>query len=328
MSVLLSDIDSFELDPVEKEMIQHPLFTGIILFSRNFYDLKQLKALTTEIRKVVKKPFLITVDQEGGLVQRFKQDFTPIPAAYLYHQLKNGKELAKQAGFIMASELMSAGVDLSFAPVLDIGTQSKAIQTRSFGDSPDEVLKYVKPFILGMKKAGMSVTGKHFPGHGSVVEDSHLSTPINTNQNIFEYDILPFQSLIQQNLIDAIMPAHIIFEKYNQLPACGSPFWLKDILRKALDFKGVIFSDDLNMNGANILGDFVQRAEKTLMSGCDLLLLCNNRKETINLLDNFKPSLHSNCEILMANQNKQDKNLLNNLSWKKITSDFKSQISI
>lgn len=242
----------------------------------------------------MKKPLLITVDQEGGRVQRFRDNFTQLPAMQSFAQLATteaeAKQLAYEAGWVMAAEMFALDIDLSFAPVLDLGHQSKAIGDRSFSQNLNQLLPLAESFIDGMKAVGMATTGKHFPGHGHVLADSHLETPFDNRPKsvIFEQDIQPFQQLIAKGKLSAIMPAHVIYTQCDTQPASGSSFWLKGILRKQLNFKGVIFSDDLGMKGADFMGNFVERAEKAIYAGCDLLLLCNEPEGVIQVLDNLK----------------------------------------
>lgn len=285
MGPLWVDLTGCELDAEEKEILQHPNVGGVILFARNYHDSEQLLALCQSIRKASKGKVLIGVDQEGGLVQRFRDGFTRIPEAQKFAQQTNGPLRAQQAGWLMAAELVAHDVDLSFAPVLDKGHKSQAIRSRSFSDDIDTVISLSAAYIRGMRQIGMAATGKHFPGHGGVVEDSHLATPIDGRTNIIEQDMAIFQSHIDAGLLDAMMPAHVIYPHYDERPACGSTFWLQQVLRKQLGFKGIIFSDDLNMEGAAVMGGAAERAKQALEAGCDMLLLCNNRKRTIEVLD-------------------------------------------
>ncbi|TCP96885.1 beta-N-acetylhexosaminidase [Cricetibacter osteomyelitidis] len=295
MSTLLIDLKGQELNQEEVELLEHPLVAGLILFTRNFYDRKQIQALIKSVRQRVKKPLLITVDQEGGRVQRFRNGFTQLPAMQSFAELISDSQLQQQtameAGWLMAVEMTALDIDLSFAPVLDLGHQCKAIGDRSFSNDIEPAIRLAGAFIQGMKQAGMATTGKHFPGHGHVIADSHLETPIDDRESavIFERDIQPFQQLIAQNLLDAVMPAHVIYSQCDSQPASGSDYWLKTILRQRFGFKGAIFSDDLGMKGAGFMGDFVQRCHKSLNAGCDLLLLCNEPEGVVQVLDHFKP---------------------------------------
>ncbi|WP_439258095.1 beta-N-acetylhexosaminidase [Lonepinella sp. BR2271] len=294
MSTLLIDLKGQQLEQEEIEKLAHPLVAGLILFSRNFYDLEQIQALIKAVRQRVKKPLLITVDQEGGRVQRFRDGFTQLPAMQSFAEIGFNQEtqqhLALESGWQMAAEMTALDIDLSFAPVLDLGHQCKAIGDRSFHCEIEPTIRLATAFIQGMKQAGMATTGKHFPGHGHVIADSHLETPYDERPSavIFEQDIQPFQQLIANNLLDAIMPAHVIYTQCDDQPASGSSYWLQTILRQQFGFNGAIFSDDLGMKGAGFMGDFVERSEKALRAGCDLLLLCNEPDGVVQVLDNLK----------------------------------------
>ncbi|EXI63025.1 beta-hexosaminidase [Mannheimia granulomatis] len=292
--MLLIDIKDKELTQEEVEMLEHPLVSGLILFTRNFYDKAQIQALVKDIRQRVKKPLLITVDQEGGRVQRFREGFTKLPAMQSFKQLATTEaeatQIAKEAGWLMAAEMFALDIDLSFAPVLDLGHECKAIGDRSFGQDPSAILPIAEAFIDGMLEIGMATTGKHFPGHGHVLADSHLETPFDDRprEMIFEHDIQPFKQLISKGKLSAIMPAHVVYTQCDSQPASGSIYWLKEVLRKQLNFNGVIFSDDLGMKGAGFMGNFVERSKKAIQAGCDLLLLCNEPDGVVQVLDGLK----------------------------------------
>lgn len=291
--MLLIDLVGKELTVEEQELLEHPLVSGLILFTRNFHDREQIRALIQSVRQRIKKPLLITVDQEGGRVQRFREGFTTLPAMQSFQTLLPAEQqtrFAKEAGWLMAAEMFALDIDLSFAPVLDLGHQCKAIGDRSFGQNPTHILPLAEAFIDGMREIGMATTGKHFPGHGHVVADSHLETPFDdrSKETIFNHDIQPFKQLITKGKLSAIMPAHVIYTQCDSQPASGSAYWLKDVLRQQLNFNGVIFSDDLGMKGAGFMGDYVERSEKALNAGCDLLLLCNEPAGVVQVLDNLK----------------------------------------
>ena len=236
MSTLLIDLKGKELEQEEVELLSHPLVAGLILFTRNFEDREQIQELIRSVRQRVKKPLLITVDQEGGRVQRFRDGFTMLPSMQAFQETLSATEqvsFAKEAGWQMAAEMIALNIDLSFAPVLDLGHECRAIGDRSFSSDVKSAVNLATAFIDGMHQAGMASTGKHFPGHGHVLADSHLETPYDdrTKDEIFSCDLQPFQQLISQNKLDAIMPAHVIYRQCDSQPASGSEYWLKEILR-------------------------------------------------------------------------------------------------
>ncbi len=281
MGRVIWDLKGTELTQEECEKLAHPQTGGIILFTRNYENPEQVQSLIQSIR-ALRENIIIAVDQEGGRVQRFKEGLTLLPPAGLlglfYKKDPEGAlKLAEQCGWLMASELSSLGVDLSFAPVLDINLGlSEVIGNRAYSDNPTEVVVLAQSFIMGMHLAGMAATGKHFPGHGGVLADSHLDLPIdNRSWEVIERcDLKPFQLLI--NHLDAIMPAHVVYSQCDDQPAGFSEFWLKSILREKLGFRGIIFSDDLSMEGAAGVGGYALRAQTALNAGCDLVLACNN----------------------------------------------------
>jgi len=285
------DLQGHELTALDKEKIAHPNTGALILFARNYDNPEQVQALIKAIRAARKGDILIAVDQEGGRVQRFQKGFTRLPPVAAYAQQP---ELAEAAGWLMAAEVLAVDVDFSFAPVLDVDCGvSEIIGNRSFATDGTQAAELAGAFVKGMRAAGMSATGKHFPGHGAVALDSHLTLPVDTRtlEEIRHKDLLPFQRLIEQGL-EAIMPAHVIYPEVDELPAGFSRIWLQQILRGELGFDGAIFSDDLSMEGAAGAGDYLDRARLAQQAGCDMLLVCNNPSAAEQVLDKL-PITHS-----------------------------------
>ncbi|MDT9001293.1 beta-N-acetylhexosaminidase [Paucibacter sp. APW11] len=282
---LVLDIAGHALSATERARLTHPLLGGLILFARNFESRAQLTLLTAEI-KALRPDLLIAVDHEGGRVQRFKTDgFTHLPSMRQLGELwmrdaMAATEAATAAGLVMGAELRACGVDLSFAPVLDLDYgESSVIGDRSFHRDPRVVALLAKSLAHGMLLAGMHSCGKHFPGHGFVKADSHTEVPVDKRslKAILADDAKPFEWL--RLSLGAVMPAHVIYPKVDSRPAGFSPRWLQDILRERLGFGGAVFSDDLGMRGARVLEgreiSYLEAALAALGAGCDLLLLCN-----------------------------------------------------
>ena len=284
---LMLDLEGIELSAEEKELLQHPLTGGVIFFSKNYESTEQLSALVNAVRNVSKHPLLLCVDHEGGRVQRFRSEFTELPAIANICETDNSEKNAFAHGWLMAAEVRAMGIDFSFAPVLDINFGvSEVIGDRSFNRDPRIISHLATEYIKGMREAGMASTGKHFPGHGAVVEDSHNAIPVDkrSKEEIWQNDILPFAELIKEGL-DAVMPAHVIYSELDDKPAGFSSYWLQQVLRKELNFEGVIFSDDLSMEGAAGMGGFTERAEAAMQAGCDMILVCHNRQGAIEVID-------------------------------------------
>ena len=325
MGPLLIDVPSTSLTNDDMALLKNPMVAGIILFSRNYQSPEQLTDLIKQIRSATSERLLISVDHEGGRVQRFKQGFTLIPPAQsfaLLNDLEKAKSLAFDAGWLLAMELIAYDIDLSYAPVLDLGHDCLAIGSRSFHQDSYIAYQIASSMIDGMHSAGMKTTGKHFPGHGHVIADSHKETPVDhRSKALIESDMQIFTKLIAEKKLDAIMPAHVIYPEFDDQPASGSAFWLKNILRKQLHFDGVIFSDDLSMEGAAILGNHAQRAEAALNAGCDLLLACNNRNGTLAILDALtrlnekQPLLTDKAKLLLTNNKVNYADLIKSHDW-------------
>ncbi len=272
---VMLDVAGLSLTQHEQEIINHPNTGAVILFARNYQDPEQVTELINSIRAARHGHILIAVDQEGGRVQRFQNGFTRLPPASYY---AHAPELAESAGWLMATELLAVGVDFSFAPVLDIDCGvSQVIGNRSFSTDPQLATQLAGAFRKGMNAAGMAAVGKHFPGHGAVAMDSHLTLPMDERDldSIRVKDLLPFKQLIADGL-EGIMPAHVVYSLCDSAPAGFSPFWIQQVLRKELNFNGTVFSDDLSMEGAASAGDFPERAKLAQLAGCDMLLVCNN----------------------------------------------------
>ena len=287
---VLLDLKGLVLDAQERETLCHPLAGGVILFARNFESNDQLRALTASIRALRDPTLLIAVDHEGGRVQRFQNGFTRIPPmAELARKCANLQQAAKTAkaiGTVIAHELLDCGIDFSFTPVLDVDFgRSGVIGSRAFSSDPEVIALLAGELIAGLHEEGMASVGKHFPGHGYVQADSHVALPVDDRSRLEleQCDLLPYRRLIPAGL-KAIMPAHVIFPRVDRYPAGFSSVWLKDILRGELGFHGMIFSDDLSMEGASIAGDVVNRASAAFEAGCDMVLVCNSPSEAQTLL--------------------------------------------
>ena len=326
---IMLDLNSVEMSPEEREILQNPLVGGVILFSRNFSSVEQLIQLVKEIHQIREPRLLIAVDHEGGRVQRFRDGFTSLPAVGHFgeiykHNRKRAHMLSETAGWMMAAELRAVGIDFSFAPVLDVDHGvSDVIGDRAFHQDSQVITELAHAYTIGMHDAGMAATGKHFPGHGAVKADSHVDIPVDDREynEIYANDILPFKRMIHHGLA-AIMPAHVIYPKVDTLPAGFSEVWLKDILRQRLGFNGVIFSDDLDMKGASVIGEkYVDRAEKALSAGCDMVLVCNNREGALNVLDNLSghndPVAHIRLARMHGKHETTMTDLHNSRKWKK-----------
>lgn len=294
-ALLMLDIEGTVLTPEDRELLAHSSVGGLILFSRNYRDRRQLCDLIAAVREV-RADLLIAVDQEGGRVQRFRDGFTRLPpmaslAGWWAREPGEALEASRLLGQLMAGELLECGVDISFAPVLDLdyGT-SEVIGDRSFGDTAEQVVALAGAFIDGMHDAGMAATGKHFPGHGHVAADSHLELPRDerTLEEIEVSDLQPFRLLSDR--LDGIMPAHVVYSHVDVQPAGFSRRWLQDILRDELGFTGTVFSDDLAMAGARVGGDYAGRAAAALTAGCDMVLVCNDRPGALQVLAHLEGS--------------------------------------
>jgi beta-N-acetylhexosaminidase len=278
------DIDGLSLSPADRDLLREPAVGGVILFSRNYESVEQIADLVSDIRALRSPALLIAVDHEGGRVQRFRDGFTSIPPMRRIgreydRDAESGLKAAREAGWIIGAELRAAGIDLCFAPCLDLDWGvSEIIGNRAFHGKADVVAELAGAFSRGLRSAGMAAVGKHFPGHGAVLADSHRSLPIDRRDyGLLLDDMRPYERLIGNGALTGVMLAHIIYEKIDALPAGFSDYWIQRELRSRLAFDGAIFCDDLSMHATRDYGTMEERARLALMAGCDMVLICNNR---------------------------------------------------
>ena len=290
----VADVLGLALTADDRRRLLHPLTGGVILFARNFESPEQLKSLTAEIAALRTPALPICVDHEGGRVQRFRAGFTAIPPMRKLGELWDrdpaaAVRVAESVGIVIAAELAAHGVDFSFTPVLDLDYGSSSIiGDRALHTTSKAVGALGAALVRGLWSGGMPAVGKHFPGHGYVVADSHVAIPVDDRslEEIMTLDVAPYRPVIAAGLA-AVMPAHVIYTRVAAEPAGFSPWWLKDVLRTQLGFDGVIFSDDLSMEGASTAGGVKARAQAALNAGCDAILLCNSPSATDELLAAF-----------------------------------------
>lgn len=291
---VMADVAGIALEPQDRELLAHPLVGSVILFRRNYDNVQQLSRLVAEIHAIRTPALLVAVDQEGGRVQRFVDGFTRLPPAREIGRRyttspADGIALARQLAWLMAVELRAAGVDLSFAPCVDLDYGvSQAIGDRALHADAQAVGELAVAWMLGMRDAGMEATAKHFPGHGAVAADSHVALPVDRRAWAdIEADLSPYRRLMANGL-PAVMVAHVVYPEVDPLPASLSPRWINGILRGELGFQGAVFADDLSMAGAASFGDITARAEQALAAGCDVLPVCNDRAAVVRLLDGLR----------------------------------------
>jgi beta-N-acetylhexosaminidase len=292
---LMLDVAGTELTPDDRRRLLHPLTGGVILFTRNYSGPEQLMRLTGAIHALRSPTLLVAVDHEGGRVQRFREGFTAIPpmrarGSAWDDKAQRARHLATDAGFVLAAELLAHGVDMTFAPVLDVDHRnSSVIGDRALHSDPRAVGELARAVLQGLRQAGMNGVGKHFPGHGHVRGDSHHEIPVDerTLEEIESADLAPFRRLIDAG-VGGIMPAHVIYPSVDNRPAGFSEIWLKQVLRGKLGFGGMIFSDDLSMEGARSAGGVIGRAQSAFSAGCDMALLCNDPAAADELLEGLR----------------------------------------
>lgn len=295
---VMLDLEGTSLADEDRKRLLHPLAGGVVLFARNYTGPDQLLRLTTDIHGLRNPPLIITVDHEGGRVQRFRDGFTVIPPMRELGRIwdqsqQHARQLGQELGLVLAAELAAHGVDVSLAPVLDVDHgSSSVIGDRAFHSDPHAVAELARAVLQGFKQAGMGGVGKHFPGHGHVSADSHHEVPVDERryEEIEATDLGPFRRLIEAGL-SGIMPAHVIYPRVDSQPAGFSAIWLKQVLRGRLGFGGVIFSDDLSMEGASVAGGITERAHAALAAGCDVVLVCNNPVAVDELLGELSYSM-------------------------------------
>jgi beta-N-acetylhexosaminidase len=293
---LMIDLEGTTLQPIERELLQHPLVGSVILFARNYADPAQLQQLVADIHAVRSPALIVGVDHEGGRVQRFREGFSRLPPLRrIGHEYdvspRAGVALARELGWLMAAELRAVGVDLSFAPCVDLDYGvSEVIGDRALHAKPGVVGELAVAYMHGMRAAGMVATAKHFPGHGAVAADSHHALPVDRRTLAdLEPDISPYRLLIATGLA-GVMVAHVLYPEIDEVPASASRRWIRGFLRNELRFQGVVFADDLSMAGAAAVGGIVERAQRALEAGCDVLPVCNHRDSVIALLQGWRPS--------------------------------------
>ena len=304
---LMIDLEGFKITAQEREWLLHPAVGGVILFTRNYQDKDQLRSLISAIHDIKKPKLLIAVDQEGGRVQRFRDGFTAFPPMRTLGDVYDkdphrGLLLSELLACQLATELRHVGIDFTFAPILDLDTgQSSVIGDRAFHGDIDAVSALASKFMLGLRKGGMESVGKHFPGHGTVTADSHFECPVDHRyENDLQLaDLIPFQRLVDHG-IAGMMSAHVVYEHVDKNPASFSSYWLTRVLREQIGFEGVIFSDDLSMQGAHVIGDIRERLQAALDAGSDMVLICNNPNDIPAALDQLDGYNNPSSQLRLA----------------------------
>lgn len=331
---LMLDVEGLALSAEDRELLEHPLVGGVILFARNFADPQQVKALVDQIHGVRRPPLLVAVDQEGGRVQRFREPLTRLPPARAIGRAFDldpvaGEALAERAGWLMAAELRTVGVDLSFAPVLDLDYGvSEVIGDRAFHADPVTVARLAGRYAAGMRRAGMLPVGKHFPGHGAVRLDSHVAMPEDRRAygDVMD-DMLPYERLAR-GILAGVMLAHVIYSSMDPSPAGFSRWWIHNELRGRIGFTGAVFSDDLSMEGAAFAGGPVDRAGAALDAGCDMVLLCNDRPGAISVVEGLgdwsEPASQLRLAGLHGRRQLDYETLVRSEDWRRAQADIEA----
>jgi len=317
------DVVGPALTDEDRIRLRHPATGGVILFSRNYQNPEQLSSLTDEIEKLREPALLLCADHEGGRVQRFREGFSAIPPMRTLGRLWDrdaaaAREAARAIAYVVGAELAAHGVDFSFAPVLDLDYgSSSVIGDRALHFDPTAVGALGACIVKGFADAGMGAVGKHFPGHGYAAADSHVAVPRDDRKmiEIQKKDIVPFRMAIEAGLA-AVMPAHVIYGQVDAEPAGYSKHWLQEVLRSKLGFQGIIFSDDLSMEGASVAGGVPERARAALAAGCDMVLLCNDPAGQEVLLDSLKDFPLANAERVERMRKKGGRDLRKSVAYR------------
>ncbi len=298
---VMLDIEGLSLSPADRELLREPAVGGVILFSRNYESVEQVTDLIADVRALRSPPLLIAVDHEGGRVQRFRDGFTAMPpmrriGREFDRDPQAGLQAAREAGWLIASELRAVGIDLCFAPCVDLDWGvSEIVGNRAFHRMPEAVADLANAFSRGLRSAGMAAVAKHFPGHGAVVADSHQKLPLDRREygHLLD-DMRPYERLISNGSIAGVMLAHIVYEQIDSLPAGFSEYWIQRELRSRLGFGGAVFCDDLSMKATHAYGSMAERGLSALKAGCDMILVCNDRSaanEAVNALADYSNPL-------------------------------------
>lgn len=296
--MLIIGLEGKQLAAHERDRIATPAASGVILFARNYSSREQLGELIASVRALRSDPFVITIDQEGGPVQRLRNDgFTRLPALARIgerYAVNPGEALAlaEEHAWVMATEMRALDIDLSFAPVFDLARGNRIVGERAFHGDPAIVSALGLAYMRGMRIAGMAATVKHFPGHGSVLEDTHIECAVDmrTLDELRATDLLPFADSIAAGA-DAVMMAHVTYPAVDPLPAGYSRIWIEDILRRDMGFRGIVISDDISMAAAESAGGISARVAAHHAAGCDLILACQPAAldEALKAASDLKP---------------------------------------